>query len=53
MRAYALLHGMLLQQANLMAYVDIFRWIALFMALCLPGVWLLRKVTGKGSVALH
>ena len=52
MRAYGLLYGMLLQQANLMAYVDIFRWIALFMALCLPGVWLLRKVTSKGSVAL-
>jgi len=47
------LHGMLLQQANLMAYVDIFRWIALIMALCLPGIWLLKKVVAKGSLVLH
>jgi len=53
MQAYGLLHGMLLQQSNLMAYVDIFRWMALIAALCLPGVWLLRKVAGKGSMTLH
>jgi DHA2 family multidrug resistance protein len=47
MQAYGLLHGMLLQQANLMAYVDIFRWIALVMALCLPGAWLLKKGDGE------
>jgi DHA2 family multidrug resistance protein len=53
MQAYGLLHGMLLQQANLMAYVDIFRWMALIMALCLPGIWLLKKVATKGSMAVH
>ena len=53
MQAYGMFHGMLLQQANLMAYVDIFRWIALIMALCLRGAWLLKKVVTKGSVALH
>jgi DHA2 family multidrug resistance protein len=53
MQAYGMLHGILLQQANVNAYVDMFCWTALIVALCLPGVWLLKKVTGKGSVAVH
>jgi DHA2 family multidrug resistance protein len=53
MQAYGLLHGMLLQQSNLMAYVDIFRWIALIIALCLPGLWMLRKAVTKGTATLH
>ena len=53
MQAYGLLHGILLQQANLKAYVDMFRWTALIIALCLLGVWLLKKVVTKGSAALH
>jgi len=53
MQAYGLLHGILLQQANLKAYVDMFCWTALILALCLPGVWLLKKVVTKGSGALH
>jgi len=52
-QAYGLLHGMLLQQSNLSAYVDMFRWTALIMALCLPGAWLLRKMVGKADVSLH
>ena len=44
---------MLLQQANLNAYVDMFCWTALIMAVCLPGAWLLKKVVSKGSVAVH
>jgi DHA2 family multidrug resistance protein len=53
MRAYGLLHGMLLQQSNLMAYVDMFCWTALIIALCLPGAWLLKKTVMKGSAAVH
>jgi DHA2 family multidrug resistance protein len=53
MQAYGLLHGILLQQANLGAYVDMFRWTGLIMAFCLPGAWLLKKVISKGKVALH
>jgi DHA2 family multidrug resistance protein len=53
MQAYGLLHGMLLQQANLGAYADLFCWTALIMALCLPGVWLLKNVVTKGSMAVH
>jgi DHA2 family multidrug resistance protein len=52
-QAYGLLHGLLLQQANLRAYVDMFCWTALIMALCLPGVLLLRKTVTKGVVAVH
>jgi len=44
MQAYGLLHGILLQQANLIAYVDMFRWTALIIALCLAGVCLLKKL---------
>ena len=53
MQAYGVLQGILLQQANLKAYVDMFRWTALLMALCLPGAWLLRKVAAKGIAAVH
>jgi DHA2 family multidrug resistance protein len=53
MQAYGMLHGILMQQANLKASVDMFCWTALIMAVCLPGAWLLRKVVAKGPVALH
>jgi DHA2 family multidrug resistance protein len=53
MQAYGMLHGILLQQANLSAYVDMFRWTALIMAACLPFAWLLRKVVGKAGAAVH
>jgi DHA2 family multidrug resistance protein len=52
-QAYGMLNGMLLQQANLKAYVDMFCWTALIMALCLPAVWLLKKVVSKGTAAMH
>ncbi|MGA2146809.1 MAG: DHA2 family efflux MFS transporter permease subunit [Bryobacteraceae bacterium] len=53
MQAYGMLHGILLQQASLGAYVDMFCWTALILALCLPGVWLLKKAVTMGSVAVH
>jgi len=52
-QAYGVLHGLLLQQASLQGYVDMFRWTALIMALCLPGVLLIRKTGSKGSVMVH
>ncbi len=51
--AYGMMYGILLQQANLKAYVDMFLWTALIVTLCLLGVWLLKKVANKGSVAVH
>jgi DHA2 family multidrug resistance protein len=53
MQAYGFLNGILLQQSNLKAYVDMFCWTALVMALCLPAVWLMRRVVTKGSLSLH
>jgi DHA2 family multidrug resistance protein len=52
-QAYGLLHGILLQQANLKAYVDMFSWTALLMVVCLPGAWLLKKVVAKGTPAMY
>jgi DHA2 family multidrug resistance protein len=53
MQAYGLLQSILFQQANLKAYVDMFRWTALILALCLPGVWLLRKAIHKRNALVH
>ena len=52
-QAYGMMYGILQQQSNLKAYVDMFCWTALIIALCLPGVWLLKKTLTKASVALH
>jgi hypothetical protein len=47
------LYGILQQQSNVKAYVDMFCWTALMVALCLPGVWLLKRVVAKKTVAIH
>ena len=53
-QAYGLLYGTMQQQANLFAYVDTFRLLALLCLFCVPVVFLLRKAKpSKGSVALH
>ncbi len=53
-QAYALLYGMVQQQANLLAYVDTFRLLAFLCLLCVPIVFLLRKAKARGgSVAMH
>ena len=53
MQAYAVLNGLMLQQANLKAYIDIFYWTALITVVCIPGALLLKKVIAKGQIALH
>ena len=53
-QAYGLLYGMMQQQANLFAYVDTFRLLALLCLLCVPVVFLLKKVKSSGaSLAIH
>jgi DHA2 family multidrug resistance protein len=52
-QAYGVLYGIMSQQANLKAYVDMFCWTALITAICLPGAWLLKKAAAKEKVALH
>jgi len=49
MQALALLYSMLLQQANLKAFVDMFAWTALITILCLPGVWVMKKFAAATS----
>ncbi|MEN6367783.1 MAG: DHA2 family efflux MFS transporter permease subunit [Thermoguttaceae bacterium] len=53
-QAYAMLYGMMQQQANLFAYVDTFRLLAVLCALCIPVVFLLRKAKSHGGpLAMH
>ncbi|MFP5204590.1 MAG: DHA2 family efflux MFS transporter permease subunit [Acidobacteriota bacterium] len=41
--SYGLLYGQLLQQATLLAYVDIFRWTAVLAFFCAIATWLFQK----------
>ncbi|HEU5071546.1 MAG TPA: DHA2 family efflux MFS transporter permease subunit [Verrucomicrobiae bacterium] len=43
----------LLRQANLLAYLDNFRWFALLCSVCILGALLLRKVKVHAPVAAH
>jgi DHA2 family multidrug resistance protein len=51
----AVLYRMLLRQAALMAYVDVFRWTALLAFVCAAAVWLFGKepVHRKAPVGMH
>lgn len=52
--AYALIYQTLLRQATLLAYVDNFRVLALLCLLCLPWVFLFRRVlSGPSFSAVH
>jgi DHA2 family multidrug resistance protein len=48
--AYGALYGMLIQQATVRAFMDDFHWIALIVALCIPGALLMKKVVHKHPV---
>jgi MFS transporter, DHA2 family, multidrug resistance protein len=52
-RGFALLSRMLEQQAAALSYVDVFRYMALLSFLCVPLVFLLKKVRSQGPVAAH
>ena len=52
-QAYGLLYGRLQQQANLFAYVDTFRWLALLCLVCVPLVLVFRKTKARSAVAVH
>ena len=52
LQAYEIMNGILSQQARLRAYVDDFQYIAAVCFLCIPIVFLLRKVDceeGRGE----
>jgi DHA2 family multidrug resistance protein len=47
------LYSNLVQQSNLLAYVDDFRWLALLCFVVLPIVLLLKHVVADGPIAAH
>jgi MFS transporter, DHA2 family, multidrug resistance protein len=52
LQAYAIINGILAQQARLRAYVDDFQYIAAVCFLCVPIVFLLRKaIARKGAIS--
>jgi DHA2 family multidrug resistance protein len=54
-KAYAAVYGVLVRQANLLAFVDNFRLLTFVCLACIPLVFLLRRVRGGGggSAAVH
>ncbi len=51
LRAYALTNSGLDKQAQLWAYVDDFRYLALAVAVCVPLAFVLKKTSGSGAGA--
>ena len=51
LRAFSLTDTSLNHQAQLWAYVDDFRYIALLCAICIPSAFLLKKAAKKGGAA--
>jgi DHA2 family multidrug resistance protein len=53
-QAYGAIYGTLVKQATLMSYIDNFRLLAFLCVLCIPAVFLFKRVKSKGaSVAMH
>lgn len=54
-RAYAVLYGILVRQASLLAFVNIFRALALACLLCVPLVLVFRRIKsgGRAAAAMH
>ena len=51
--ALATLYHQVVAQANLLAFLDNFRWFALVAAVCVAGALLFRKVQVSGPIASH
>ncbi len=41
--AFGLIYGRLMQQAAMLAYIDVFRWTAVLALICAAAAWLFRK----------
>jgi DHA2 family multidrug resistance protein len=53
-QTYGAIYGTLVKQATLMSYIDNFRLLAFLCVLCIPAVFLFKRVKSKGgSVAVH
>ena len=51
LQAHRVLYGILVRQANLWAYVDTFRFLAVMALLCIPVVLLFKRVRHRGGPA--
>jgi DHA2 family multidrug resistance protein len=49
-RAYAVLHGMLVREASMVAFVDLFRLLGGIFLVMLPLVLIMKRPKGRGPV---
>ena len=53
-QAYGIIYGMVARQAMVLSYIDNFRMLAFLCLLCVPAVFLFKRVRAKqGAVAMH
>jgi DHA2 family multidrug resistance protein len=52
-RAYAALFGMVQRQAAIVTFVEIFRWLGFIFLLLIPLTLLMKRPSGRTSVAAH
>ena len=52
-QAHGVIYNTLIQQANLWAFVDNFRWVALLSLCCVPAIFLFKKVRHEKMAAAH
>ena len=53
-QAYGVLYGLVARQSMLLSYIDNFRTLAFLSVLCVPAVFLFKRVRAKkGAVAMH
>ena len=52
-QAYAAIYGQVARQSMVLSYIDNFRALAFLCLLCVPAVFLFKRVKRKGPVAMH
>ncbi len=52
-QAYAAISGQVARQSMVLSYIDNFRMLAFLCLLCVPAVFLFKRVKRKGPVAMH
>jgi len=53
-QAYGIIYGMVARQAMVLSYIDNFRMLAFLCLVCVPAVFLFKRVRAKpGAVAMH
>ena len=53
-QAYGIIYGMVARQAMVLSYIDNFRMLAFLCVICVPAVFLFKRVRAKkGAVAMH